>query len=503
LFVAAPHDILENVWIFTEIADAWDRLREEDDRFLDQQFLSWTQYALAHADDPEWYSSLRNAAIYTGVGLGYATWTLSTTIATGFIDTLRLGDGVMEGGWGYGKDALRLLMVAGPLLRVGRFGLAQLASVDAFPTTGTCAYVAAAKALRMTGVKHFATIDDLAKAAGVVAPNFPGVSSIGKVVVPYIQKLGGVARVIKGTAPAGGVEKALAAAVAANPSGIIIFVVRWTSGGAGVGHAMIAANVGGKVVILDRTGKVVTSLGKLPYKDIATATLDEMVLLENATAATAMEALGVTAAALNAVLHAPEPSGASNGGNANGGSGGTANSGNANSDGSAGSGGASHAPPAEEPLPPLDIGALVRKVGLEVRSVPMRREIGLGLESSFVRPPTSFLRPEADSITDTTCYDDVRPPQLLEGIRVTVPRRWCKSVTVEYKVYVVEPGDYLAKISKAIYGSEKWWRVLYQANRAKLGANPHDPRALRVGMQLEVPLSWSSEVWDEALPARP
>lgn len=470
------------MWVFTEIADAWDRLREEDGRFLDQQFLGWTEYALAHADDPEWYSSLRNAAIYTGVGLGYATWTLSTTVATGFIDTLRLGDGIMEGGWGYGKDALRLLMVAGPALRLGRIGLSRLASVDAFPATGTCAYVAAAKALRMTGVKHFAAVEDLAKVAGIAAPNFPAVTSIATVVVPYIQQLGGVARAIKGTAAAGGVEKALASAVAANPSGVIMFGVRWTTGGRGVGHAMIAARVGGRMVILDRTGKVVTSLSKLPYKGIATATLDEMVLIEQATAATVMEALGVTAAALNAILAAPESDGASS------------------ESGSGSSGG----PSAEEALPPPGIGPLLGKLGLEVRSVPFRRERGLRLESSFRRPPTSSVRPTADSIsTTTTCYDDTPAPQLLEGGRATIPRRWCESVTVEYKVYVVEPGDYLAKISKAVYGTESSWRVLYRANREKLGPNPHDPRALRVGMQLEVPMSWSSNVWSEAQPPRP
>jgi nucleoid-associated protein YgaU len=473
--------LLSAVWIFTEIADAWDRLREEDGRFLDQQFLSWTQYALAHADDPEWYSSLRNVAIYTGVGLGYATWTLSTTVATGFIDTLRLGDGVMEGGWGYGRDALRLLMVAGPAVRLGRFGLSQLASVDAFPATGTCAYVAATKALRMTGVRHFATVEDLAKAAGVVAPNFPAVTSIANVVIPYIQQLGGVARAIKGTAAAGGVEKVLASAVAANPSGVIMFGVRWAAGGQRLGHAMIAVRVGGRMVILDRTGKVVTSLSKLPYRGIATATLDEMVLIEQATAATVMEALGVTAAALNGILAATESDDASSG------------SGSGSSDGQI----------AAEPLPSPAIGALLGRMGLEVRSVPFRRERGLRPESCFRHPPTSSLRPLPDSTTTTTCYDDMPAAiQLMDGGRMTFPRRWCESVTVEYKTYVVEAGDYLAKISKAVYGSEGSWRVLYRANRDKLGPNPHDPRALRVGMQLEVPISWSSSVWNEAQPVR-
>lgn len=31
--------------------------------------------------------------------------------------------------------------------------------------------------------------------------------------------------------------------------------------------------------------------------------------------------------------------------------------------------------------------------------------------------------------------------ELIDGGRVTIPRRWCESVTVEYKIYVVEPGD--------------------------------------------------------------
>ena len=452
------------MWVFTQIADGWDRLREEDGRFLDEQFTSWTKHALDHSDDPEWYSPLRNVAIYTGVGLGYATWTLSTSVATGFIDTLRLGDGVQEGGWGYGKDALRLLVFAGPALRLGRLGLSRLASIDAFPATGTCAWVAAAKALRMTGVKHFARVEDLAKSAGVFAPNFPAVTSIAGVVLQYIRQLGGVARSIPGTAPAGAVEKALATAVAKNPNAVIMFGVRWNQAGKNLGHAMIALRHLGRTVILDRTGKIVTALKDLPYTGIATATLDEMVLIENATAATVISALSKAALVTNSALAGVGAKG-------------------------------SNKPSAEQALAPeVNPGPLLREVGLEVRSVPLRKERNLRSRSTPAAPMSSKT-----TIT-TNCYPTSSSVDLREGGRVIVPRRWCESVTVDYKVYVVKPGDYLAKIAKGVYGSANRWPYIYRANTAKLGSNPHDPTKLRAGMELDIPISASRRIFEEATP---
>ncbi len=47
--------------------------------------------------------------------VGAASFQLAVAVAAGFVDMLRLGEGVVEGGWGYGKDALRL----GGFLAVG------------------------------------------------------------------------------------------------------------------------------------------------------------------------------------------------------------------------------------------------------------------------------------------------------------------------------------------------------------------------------------------------
>lgn len=47
-------------------------------------------------------------------------------LGAGFVDVLRVGEGVKKGGWGYAEGALRVVSLAGPATRVGRFGLAKL-----------------------------------------------------------------------------------------------------------------------------------------------------------------------------------------------------------------------------------------------------------------------------------------------------------------------------------------------------------------------------------------
>ena len=47
----------------------------------------------------------------------------------------------------------------------------------------------------------------------------------------------------------------------------------------------------------------------------------------------------------------------------------------------------------------------------------------------------------------------------------------------------VEPGDYLARIAKRVYGDSSKWELLYNANRDQLSS----PDALQVGMELQVP----------------
>jgi hypothetical protein len=100
------------MWVFTKIADWFDKTRQDNERFIDSQLQPWVATTLY--EDHPWY---RNVGVWTAAGTLYALNKFTTTVAAGFVDVLRVGDGIQEGGWGYGKDAMRLLMVVGPALR--------------------------------------------------------------------------------------------------------------------------------------------------------------------------------------------------------------------------------------------------------------------------------------------------------------------------------------------------------------------------------------------------
>ncbi|HET9958218.1 MAG TPA: hypothetical protein VFQ61_27175 [Polyangiaceae bacterium] len=456
--------------MFTELADAWDRLREEDEQLLDAQWSSWTRYALQHSDDPHWYSSIRNLAVYSGVGLSYALWKASTSSATGFIDVLRLGDGIRQGGWGYGRDALRLLVLTGPALRLARLGLTKLASLDTFEANANCAWVAAAAALRMTGIKHFATLGDLARAAEMPVAGLGEVKDLS-VVAPFIQRLGGVTRFI-GT-PSAEAEQTIARTVAANPNSAVLFGLRWDVGGQQVGHAMAAFRVLGRTMMLDRDGSIYQNLAQIEAlggqaTGISKAFVSELLIVENATIATAVSRISQGAAIGNALasIRKVTPSASEHRVSASN----------------------SYLAKSGDLLP------LIESIGLEVRSVPMRSEGSLSSNSR--KPRGASLSSMKHKIT-TSCIDQSNSIFLKEGGRAAIARRWCGNLTVDYKVYVVRPGDFLARIAKIAYGDETKWPVLYRANRTKLGPNPHNPTALVPGMELEVPVSASQRIWVE------
>jgi nucleoid-associated protein YgaU len=453
------------MWIATEIADDFDKLRKEDDRILDDVFQGWVDYAVKHEDDPVWYSALRNAAIYTGAGILYGSWKLSSTVASGFLDTLRLGDGVKEGGWGYAQDALRLLVVAGPVLRIGRFGLSKLASVDMFPQVGNCAWVAAAKALRMTGVRHFATLDDLAKAAGAEVESLGGVYGFSGI-AETLKSLGAATKPLVPQVQE--VTAALKAAVKANPNSSIIFRVFWNMNGQTVGHAMVAARnpVTGAMQILDRSGAVVSKLSELEkfYPNIGSAlleTIEPMLAVKNATIATAMELLSKAALVSQTGLQLIEPKSSDE----------------------------------EEALKKrgldaiIDPGPLINTLGLEVRSVPFRTEQKRRVEVP-VRPIT--LPSDLNLYSSTVCTDQYQMV-MNDGMGTVVTSKKCVTESYEYKTYKVRAGDCLTKISKAFYGTPNLWKMIYQANRQLLGPDPHDPKALRVGMVLHIVMSAKRE----------
>ena len=243
------------MWVFTEVADWFDKTRVENEKWIDSELQPWVATTLY--DDSPWY---RNVGIYAASGTLYALNKFTTTVAAGFVDVLRLGDGVQEGGWGYGKDALRLLMVVGPALRGARWAVSLVAAVDETPLVGNCSWIAATRMARWAGFQPFAALGDVAKAAGLGGIGETG-GAFADELLPALKNLGGSAKfVTKELQSVADVAKV----VAENPNGATMFSVQWQMAGKNVGHTLYAVrNFLGGMSIIDRSGRAVKSLLEL------------------------------------------------------------------------------------------------------------------------------------------------------------------------------------------------------------------------------------------------
>jgi nucleoid-associated protein YgaU len=271
------------VWLFTEVADGFDKLVHDDEVFLED----WgTRVAGDYVRD----GGVVNVLELAGVSLTNAGFKLSTTVAKGFVDVLRLGDGVKKGGWGYGQDALRALIVAGPAFRVARNAAALVAEVDFNAYLGNCAWVAGAQSLRFSGTRLFASVGDLARWAGLTAGETGGVRSAADL-APMLRLLGAGVRTVapEGKAAITTMDEVFQAA-RTNRDGVLMFGIKWLRNGEPVGHALIARWTPLGVRIIDRSTNVVRSLGELEklvpaYKGISTAVpAGEALFVENSIA---------------------------------------------------------------------------------------------------------------------------------------------------------------------------------------------------------------------------
>jgi nucleoid-associated protein YgaU len=55
--------------------------------------------------------------------------------------------------------------------------------------------------------------------------------------------------------------------------------------------------------------------------------------------------------------------------------------------------------------------------------------------------------------------------------------------TAPQRTYVVQPGDYLEKIAKEIYGDWERWKDIYEANKDQI----EDPDLIHPGQKLRIP----------------
>ncbi len=240
------------MWVLSKIADAFDQIRKENEDWLDNELQQWFDTTVY-----EEHSTIRNIGVWVTSGAAYSLNKFSTTVASGFLDVLRLGDGVKEGGWGYGKDALRLLMVLGPAARAARFATSLVTAVDISEGIASdCAWVNAARLLRFTGTLPLAQLGDVAKAAGIAAADAGAVEKLESL-VPALNSLGADARTVSGDVKT---LTDLAKVVKNAPDSAYMFAVEWNDRA----HALIAyRTIFGNVRIIDRTGKLFSELSEV------------------------------------------------------------------------------------------------------------------------------------------------------------------------------------------------------------------------------------------------
>lgn len=225
------------MWAISDIADWWDeqhrQAKKELDRFVD--------------NNPNLFGVIVATATATAMDLG-----------AGVVDTLRFGQGLAEGGAkGVGKDALRLIALAGPLGRGAKLvqtaANAKLARLIVDPGGGICGWVSGAQALRQTGTKAFAAVDDLATALGKSIAELGGSSLVSRIAL--FKQLGArisPVKLVKSIEDVG--------AMLSKEGGVAMFNIFGKRVGANgieqVGHAVYAfRDTLGRLRILDRGGR--------------------------------------------------------------------------------------------------------------------------------------------------------------------------------------------------------------------------------------------------------
>lgn len=394
---------------FAQIADGFDRIVDENDIFLESV---GTQLAKDYLKNPD----AVNAIAMVGWARVHGAHTFTTFFARGYADVLRIGEGSKIGGWGYGQDALRALVLVGPASRAIRHlaGQGKIAKGILAAPFDNCTWIACAQSLRLTGTRLFANVGDLVRAANIPLANsttrvFPMLGHTQRYVdelAPALSRLGASVRFL-GSHPAFESIYGVFNAALKNRNGVVVFSVRWGQ----YGHTLVARATAFGVHIYDRSGRVVRSLAELDdiYPGIGGAVPYGSAAIVQNTIAVRM--LG--------------PSG------------------------------------------------LLNMLALEIEPYMIKKETGT---SSATQPPPPAAKNKNNRgklQTHMTCeppYGDSRDLK-------------CNT----YYTYTVQAGDSLSGISQKVYRSPAHWEVIYSANQAVIGNNPHDPFALKVGMELFIP----------------
>ena len=225
------------MWYLTEVADWWDKQRNQSEKALEN-------FVTKH---PNQFGIITATAVHT-----------SMTLGSGFVDLLRLGDGIAKGGIdGWARDGLRLLGIAGPagkgfqMLKSAKN--TKIASLIIDIGGPRCSWITSTKALIQTGKKVdgqlFASVDDLAQAVGIPLNQTAGISlqamannlrSIGAN-VSHVRQVSSLKEIIKMLPRDGSV--------------VMVSVKGLRAGNQVGGHAVyVFYNTLGRLKIMDRSG---------------------------------------------------------------------------------------------------------------------------------------------------------------------------------------------------------------------------------------------------------
>jgi hypothetical protein len=265
------------------VADWFDRENRSNAAFI-QNLKNQVYWKLDRRSKIGWAgASIDDAALISEAGslaVGSAFYSVVSFVAAGYVDTLRLGQGVLveKSAGGVFKDALRLLSILPAGAMAGRLKMAMVGSrvrlMGQIPgQTGlemVCTTNTAARAFAVSHGRVYSPVVEIWKAGGIVPPRDPVVQGVFiREIVPALQNLGAAVDLTGATTMAEVVK-----AAERNPNAAVMF----SAYGSNYAHTMMASAIEGRVLIYETTGQVFRSWAEFGQA-YANPTIAEMAIV--------------------------------------------------------------------------------------------------------------------------------------------------------------------------------------------------------------------------------
>ncbi|HET9960017.1 MAG TPA: hypothetical protein VFQ61_36240 [Polyangiaceae bacterium] len=355
-------------------------------------------------------------------GTAEALYTVAGTLGQGLVDLLRVGEGVKRGtALGVAQDALRVVSVVAGGLRVARLA----GSVVKIGGPMSCTLSSSTKAAFLSGntFRMGALFDRFATLFGGRA----AVTAQTFAGTSSPLEMVGLMRILGMGATTRAVKSmAEVTALAAEARGPVIFGVRWATpaGVPGGGHTMVAfRDLLGRIRFADQFGRTVADVAEIG--PVASVYHEAAVVLD---------ALVVQALRWGAMGHF-----------------------------------------LAVPLAP------VNPEGMQQLEMAVRKATGRPAPTTASTSPVAPPKPARPAPRPVPATYQVTTTEMCSQ-RTSEAPIVCQPVT--YKSYTVGTNDNLHAISTRVYGTPRYWEVIYRANRGVIGPSPHN---LRIGINLYIP----------------